>query len=40
MPGEIAAIWEVSADAEEWQQALEIIAFEIRQSHPNIEDIH
>ncbi|KHS86776.1 hypothetical protein H2Y56_14540 [Pectobacterium aroidearum] len=35
-----SSIWEVSADAEEWQQALEIIAFEIRKAHPNIEGIH
>lgn len=34
------SIWEVSSQAEPWQQALEIIACEIRKSHQNIEGIH
>ncbi len=35
-----ATLWEVSVKAEPWQQALEIIACEIRKAHPYVEDIH
>lgn len=35
-----ATLWEVSDKAEPWQQALEVVACEIRKAHPYVEDIH